>query len=55
MAAASAVKKLGGEIAQVTDYEIPNGDRRRLAVVNKLSQTPTQYPRSSANIAKKPL
>lgn len=54
-AAAPAVRKLGGEIAQVTDYEIPNGDKRRLAVVNKISQTPTQYPRSSANISKKPL
>lgn len=54
-AADSAVRKLGGEIAQVTDYEIPNGDKRRLVVVNKISQTPTQYPRSSANISKKPL
>lgn len=51
----SAVKKLGGEIAQVTDYELPNGDKRRLVIVNKISQTPTQYPRSSANISKKPL
>lgn len=53
--ASSAVKKLGGEISQVTDYEIPNGDKRRLVIVNKISQTPTQYPRSSANISKKPL
>lgn len=53
--AASAVKKLGGEISQVTDYELPNGDKRRLVIVNKISQTPTQYPRSSANISKKPL
>lgn len=54
-AAAATVRKLGGDIALVTDYEIPNGDKRRLAVVNKKSQTPTQYPRSSANISKKPL
>lgn len=54
-ASGSAIKKLGGEISQVVDYEIPNGDKRRLAVVNKISQTPTQYPRSSANISKKPL
>ncbi len=54
-AAASAVKKLGGDIVRITDYEIPNGDRRRLAVINKISHTPTQYPRSSSNIAKKPL
>ena len=53
--AASAVKKLGGEISQVTDFELPNGDKRRLVIVSKISQTPTQYPRSSANISKKPL
>lgn len=53
--AGSAIKKLGGEISQVVDYKIPNGDDRRLVVVNKISQTPTQYPRSSANISKKPL
>lgn len=54
-ASGSAIKKLGGEISKVVDYEIPNGDDRRLVVVNKISQTPTQYPRSSANISKKPL
>lgn len=53
--AAGAVSKLGGEIELIKDYTIPNGDSRRLAVVKKISQTPTKYPRSSANIAKKPL
>lgn len=49
------ISKLGGEIEKVTDYSLPNGDCRRLAVIRKISQTPTKYPRSSANIAKKPL
>ena len=49
------ISKLGGEIEKVTDYSLPNGDCRRLAVIKKISQTPTKYPRSSANIAKKPL
>ena len=53
--AAGAVSKLGGEIELIKDYTIPNGDSRRLAVVKKISQTPTKYPRSSANIAKKSL
>lgn len=53
--AAGAVSKLGGEIELIKDYTIPNGDSRRLVVVKKISQTPTKYPRSSANIAKKPL
>lgn len=53
--AAGAVSKLGGEILEVRDYSIPNGDMRRVAVIRKISQTPTKYPRNSGNIAKKPL
>ncbi len=53
--AAGAVGKLGGKIEMIKDYTIPNGDSRRLIVVKKISQTPTKYPRSSANISKKPL
>ena len=53
--AGNAITKLGGNADIVKDYELPNGDKRRLVIVKKLSQTPTQYPRSSANISKKPL
>lgn len=53
--AKSAISKLGGEIELVRDYTIPNGDARRLAVIKKISQTPTKYPRNSGNIQKKPL
>lgn len=53
--AEGAVAKLGGKIELIKDYNIPNGDKRRLVVVKKISQTPTKYPRNSANIAKKPL
>ena len=53
--AAGTVGKLGGKIELIKDYTIPNGDSRRLIVVKKISQTPTKYPRSSANISKKPL
>ena len=54
-AAGGAISKLGGEIQKITDYTLPNGDSRRLAVIKKISQTPTKYPRSSSNISKKPL
>ena len=54
-AAANAIKTLGGELEKVEDYKLPNGDGRRLAVVRKISQTPTKYPRNQANITKKPL
>ena len=53
--AEGAIDKLGGKIELVRDYKIPNGDDRRLAVIRKISQTPTKYPRNSANISKKPL
>ncbi len=54
-AADNAIKALGGELVKIEDYKLPNGDDRRVAVVRKISQTPTKYPRSYANITKKPL
>ncbi len=53
--AENAAKLLGGSKPMVTDYKLPNGDDRRLVITKKVSQTPTKYPRNSANIAKKPL
>lgn len=55
MSSKEAAKKLGGEIAEVKDYSLPNGDMRRLVITKKVSPTSTKYPRSSANISKKPL
>ncbi len=54
-AAENAVRQLGGRIEKTTDYELPNGDGRRLVIIKKISQTLTKYPRSFANITKKPL
>lgn len=53
--AQNAAKLLGGTSPEVCDYKLPNGDDRRLVITKKISQTPTKYPRSTANIAKKPL
>lgn len=53
--AESAIKLLGGKLSEVRDYSLPNGDARRLVLIKKVSQTPTKYPRTSANIAKRPL
>ena len=53
--AENAIKYLGGSLEKVTDYKLPNGDDRRVVIVKKISQTPTKYPRSYANITKKPL
>ena len=50
-----AIKILGGKTEQILDYEITNGDNRRLFVIKKISQTPTKYPRNPSMIKKKPL
>lgn len=50
-----AVNVLGGKIAKIKDYTITNGDKRRLFIIDKVSQTPTKYPRNPSMIKKKPL
>lgn len=49
------IKILGGKKAEVKDYTITNGDNRRLFVIEKISHTPTKYPRNPSMIKKKPL
>lgn len=51
----NAIKILGGKTDQILDYEITNGDSRRLFIIKKISQTPTKYPRNPSMIKKKPL
>lgn len=54
-AAQNTFKLLGGKLERTSDYKLPNGDDRRIVIIKKISQTPTKYPRSFANITKKPL
>ncbi len=51
----NAIKTLGGKTSESKDYTITNGDSRRLFVINKISHTPTKYPRNPSMIKKKPL
>ena len=53
--AENAINILGGQILSVNDYKLPSGDERRLIIIKKISQTPTKYPRNSAQISKKSL
>ncbi len=53
--AENAIKTLGGKIADVKKYTLPGGDKRNLVIIEKIRETPPQYPRVSAKIAKKPL
>lgn len=51
----SAIKVLGGKIDRITDYSLPNGDKRVLIAIKKISQTASKYPRNKGQITKKPL
>lgn len=50
-----AIRLLGGELRAVNEYSLPDGGRRTLVLIEKISQTATKYPRSPGKIAKSPL
>ncbi|MDE5946819.1 MAG: 16S rRNA (guanine(527)-N(7))-methyltransferase RsmG [Oscillospiraceae bacterium] len=52
--AESAINILGGVLKDNIVYSLEN-DGRRIAVIEKISQTSTKYPRNSGQIKKKPL
>lgn len=51
----SALALCGGQIREIRDYTLPNGDPRTLILVEKVAPTPGKYPRTSQKIAKTPL
>ncbi len=53
--AENAIKELGGELVSNVSYKLPNGDGRTIAIIRKISQTPTKYPRKSKKITTQPL
>ena len=53
--AVGAIKTLGGEIAEDNLFNLVENMPRRIIVIKKKSQTPTKYPRKTAQIAKKAL
>lgn len=53
--AEAAVKILGGEISKDNMFNLVENMPRRIIVIKKKSQTPTRYPRKTAQIAKKAL
>lgn len=50
-----AVQKLGGEIADVVSFQLPNSDERNLVIIKKNSKTPKKYPRKAGTPSKEPL
>lgn len=53
--ARNAIGMLGGRVQEVLKYALPDGSGRSVVVVRKISQTPSNFPRMPAKIAKKPL
>jgi len=53
--AQNAVKILGGKIKETKEFILPDGSRRGIILIEKISHTPTNYPRIGAKISKKPL
>lgn len=53
--AMNAIAVLGGRVTDNVSYKLNNTESRSLVVVEKLSQTPTQYPRKSKKISSNPL
>lgn len=53
--AKGAIAKLGGKFREARSFQLPGGDARSLVVCEKISQTPTAYPRNGGKIAKSPL
>lgn len=54
-AASNAVLTLGGKIEQDVSFDLEGVGERRIVLVQKLSQTPSCYPRKPAKITKMPL
>ncbi|HOP10762.1 MAG TPA: 16S rRNA (guanine(527)-N(7))-methyltransferase RsmG [Oscillospiraceae bacterium] len=53
--AQNAIKILGGKIKETKEFALPDGSRRGIILLEKISRTPTNYPRIGAKISKKPL
>lgn len=53
--AGPAVRILGGSVEDVKRFSLPDGSRRAIILIRKISQTPTKYPRPSGKMKKHPL
>ncbi|MBP3890560.1 MAG: 16S rRNA (guanine(527)-N(7))-methyltransferase RsmG [Solobacterium sp.] len=50
-----AIQELGGKLEEIKEYRLPTAGNRTLIVINKVKETPKQYPRDYSQIKKKPL
>lgn len=51
-----AVRVLGGELAEVREFKLPFSDiRHQIVIIEKISETPTKYPRKPGKPAASPI
>ncbi|MEY8458049.1 16S rRNA (guanine(527)-N(7))-methyltransferase RsmG [Lactococcus ileimucosae] len=53
--AKNAIAVLGSKFIEQIDYQLPNGDERHIAIIEKKKETPKKYPRKAGTPNKKPL
>ena len=53
--AARAIETMGGALEGVEKFTLPDGSRRAIVKIRKVSPTPPAYPRTAAKMKKKPL
>ena len=55
-ASKNALNILGGRISKIDTFELPNSDiKRNIIIVEKIKNTPKNYPRKAGIPSKKPL
>lgn len=51
-----AIKKLGGELSEIREFELPGTDMKRtILVIRKTAKTPMAYPRKAGKVESSPL
>lgn len=50
-----ALHTLGGRFKEVFDFQLPNGDKRFIQIIDKVQKTPKKYPRQAGTPNKKPI
>lgn len=53
--AKNAIATMGGKVEKIISFELPDDGIRNIVVIRKISQTPPQFPRTAAKMAKKPI
>ena len=51
----NAIATMGGKVEKVLQFTLPDESGRSIVLIKKISQTPPQFPRTAAKMAKKPI